>query len=119
MILSPGLDGHFNASQSTAQSTGLAAVFAEKSDLLKGIGKGFARRALKLLVTMSTLITSEDYTKIGSLLWEHMDESEPSVVTSVRRSHFDVGIRLTVDRFASWSTNVRKKHLWIYWPISK
>ncbi|KAJ8082803.1 hypothetical protein PM082_008659 [Marasmius tenuissimus] len=84
MILSPGLDAHFSAPQSTAQPTGLAAVFAEKSDLLKGIGKGFARRALKLMVTMSALVTPEDYIKIGTLIWEHhMNESDPSVVTSV------------------------------------
>ncbi|KAL0573630.1 hypothetical protein V5O48_008326 [Marasmius crinis-equi] len=80
LILTPAIDGHFNASQSNGQLTGLAAVFGEKSDLLNGIGKGFARRALKLMVTMSAIITADDYTKIGTLLWEHhMDEGDPNI----------------------------------------
>lgn len=85
MILSPPIEGSISSSAPVEQQGGgLSSAFEEKSDLLKGIDKGFARRALKLMVALSTVISVEDYSKIGTLLWEHhMEESDPSELSSV------------------------------------
>ncbi|KAG7095353.1 hypothetical protein E1B28_006112 [Marasmius oreades] len=83
MILSPPLERTPNTPAPVEQGTGISSAFDEKSDLLKGIGKGFAKRALKLMVALSTMITVEDSARIGTLLWEHhIEENDPSVLSS-------------------------------------
>ncbi|EEB90259.1 hypothetical protein MPER_11553, partial [Moniliophthora perniciosa FA553] len=83
LVMSPPVEGRFPILSVADNATGIAASFAEKVDLLNGLAKGYARRALKLMVTMSGVISLEDYTRIGGLLWNHhMDESDPSVLTS-------------------------------------
>ncbi|ESK89667.1 unc-80-like protein [Moniliophthora roreri MCA 2997] len=83
LVMSPSVEGRFPTLWAADNATGIAASFAEKADLLNGLAKGYARRALKLMVAMSGVISLEDYTRIGGLLWNHhMDESDPSVLTS-------------------------------------
>ncbi|KAF9269701.1 hypothetical protein L218DRAFT_284445 [Marasmius fiardii PR-910] len=84
MIFSPPLEGSLSTPAPIEQTAGISSAFDEKAALLKGLGKGFARRALKLMVALSTTITVEDSAKIGTLLWEHhMEENNPSVLSSV------------------------------------
>lgn len=48
------------------------------------MARGFEARALKLLVAMSTLITVDDFRRIGSILWEkHLEDNDPRILSSV------------------------------------
>ncbi len=52
--------------------------------LLEAIEKGYIARAMKLLVTVSLVLTAEDYKQIGPIVWErYLDDAENSVLGSV------------------------------------
>ncbi|KAJ6614617.1 hypothetical protein B0H10DRAFT_2165084 [Mycena sp. CBHHK59/15] len=83
LIMSAALDGGFNVHPSKDAKAGISAVFAEKIQLVTSLSKGFTPKALKLLVTMSTLLTVDDLLRIGPLVWEHhLAGSDPSVVSA-------------------------------------
>lgn len=53
--------------------------------VLKSAQKGFAAKAMKLLVLMSTFLTTEDFVRLGPIVWKcGLDENEPSALKSVR-----------------------------------
>jgi len=53
--------------------------------VLKSAQKGFAAKAMKLLVLMSTFLTTEDFVRLGPIVWKYgLDEKEPSALKSVR-----------------------------------
>ncbi|KAJ6557945.1 hypothetical protein B0H19DRAFT_1149145 [Mycena capillaripes] len=83
LIMSAAYDGAFNPNPSNEPKTGIASVFAEKEQLVLSLGKGFLPKALKLLVTMSTLLTVDDLFRIGPLVWEHhLGMTDPGAVSA-------------------------------------
>ncbi|KAF8162457.1 hypothetical protein K438DRAFT_1985106 [Mycena galopus ATCC 62051] len=83
LIMSAAYDGGFNTNPSNEPKAGIASVFAEKEQLIVSLGKGFTPKALKLLVTMSTLLSVDDLVRIGPLVWEHhLGRNDPSAVSA-------------------------------------
>ncbi|KAJ7741945.1 hypothetical protein DFH07DRAFT_980971 [Mycena maculata] len=83
LILSAAYDGGFNANSSNDAKGGISNVFAEKEQLVVSLSKGFTPKALKLLVTMSALLTVDDFLRIGPLIWEHhLGDTDPSTVST-------------------------------------
>ena len=64
----------------------LPSTFVEHQELIESLSKGYVPKALKLFVSLSAIITSEDYKHLGPLLWEHCLEPNvgSSSTTSVR-----------------------------------
>lgn len=62
----------------------LASSFAQHKVLIDSLSKGFASRAMKLFVTMSSLLVDEDYRRLGPLIWEHglVDHIDTSATAS-------------------------------------
>ncbi|KAK7044859.1 RRM domain-containing protein [Favolaschia claudopus] len=71
LVFSAAYDGGFNSNGSNEPKAGISSAFAEKEQLVLSLGKGFEPKALKLLVTMSTLLSADDLLRIGPLVWEH------------------------------------------------
>jgi hypothetical protein len=89
--MSAAYDGGFNTNPSNEPKAGIASVFAEKEQLILSLGKGFTPKALKLLVTMSTLLATDDLVRIGPLVWEHhLGSTDPSTVSAVSRALLDL-----------------------------
>ena len=62
----------------------LAEMIASRSTLLDSMSKGFIAKAMKLLVAMSTILTVNDYQRLGPHLWEHVQiDGDSSSTTSV------------------------------------
>lgn len=63
----------------------LGATFAEHKKFIASLSKGYVSKALKLFVTMSTLIDEDEYNILGPLLWEHclLDNVDASSTASV------------------------------------
>jgi hypothetical protein len=88
MIMSAAYDGAFNPNPSAETKAGISSVFAEKEQLVLSLGKGFTPKALKLLVTMSTMLTTDDLLRIGPLVWEHhLGGVDSSAVSTVSGFH--------------------------------
>ncbi|KAF9052238.1 hypothetical protein BDZ89DRAFT_1032376 [Hymenopellis radicata] len=52
--------------------------------LLEAIEKGYIARAMKLLVTVSLALTTDDYQQIGPIVWErYLNDAENSVLASI------------------------------------
>ncbi|KIL62712.1 hypothetical protein M378DRAFT_80770 [Amanita muscaria Koide BX008] len=65
------------------QTYGIFNTLTERLKVLDSARKGFAAKAMKLLVLMSTLITTEDYVRLGPIIWTHsFQESIPSSLNS-------------------------------------
>lgn len=80
-LFSAALDGSFNSSDNRAD---ISAFFAERVQLVGSLSRGFAPRAMKLLVAMSALLQVEDYRRIGPLVWEnYLDGVDSSLTASV------------------------------------
>jgi hypothetical protein len=86
MLLSKALEKPHQPDHSSSGSTvDLAAMFDAKSALLGSLAKGFVVKAMKLLVTMSTLLTPNDYQQLGPHLWNQVRvEEDSSSTASVR-----------------------------------
>ncbi|KAJ6582913.1 hypothetical protein DFH09DRAFT_278368 [Mycena vulgaris] len=83
LVMSAAYDGAFNTNTSNDVKAGISSVFAEKEQLVMSLGKGFTPKALKLFVTMSTMLTVEDLLRIGPLVWEHhLAGTDPSAVSA-------------------------------------
>ena len=67
----------------------LPSTFVEHQELIESLSKGYVPKVLKLFVSLSAIITPDDYKLLGPLLWEHC--LEPSVgsasTASVRSFH--------------------------------
>lgn len=64
----------------------LPSTFVEHQELIESLSKGFVPKALKLFVSLSAIITPDDYQHLGPLLWEYCLEPNvgSSSTTSVR-----------------------------------
>ncbi|KAJ7032008.1 hypothetical protein C8F04DRAFT_670996 [Mycena alexandri] len=83
MVMSAAYDGAFNPNPSTEAKAGIASVFAGKEQLVLSLGKGFTPKALKLLVTMSAMLSVDDVLRIGPLVWEHhLAGTDPSAISA-------------------------------------
>ncbi|KAJ6487732.1 hypothetical protein C8R45DRAFT_255150 [Mycena sanguinolenta] len=83
LVFSAAYDGGFNTNSANEPKAGISSVFAEKEQLVVSLGKGFGPKALKLLVTMSTLLSVENLIRIGPLVWEHhLGRIDPSAVSA-------------------------------------
>lgn len=62
----------------------LAALFVNRESLVSSLSKGLAQKALKLLVTMSTLLTAADHRRLGPHLWDQVQsDGDASLTASV------------------------------------
>ncbi|KAG6856950.1 hypothetical protein H0H87_011936 [Tephrocybe sp. NHM501043] len=66
----------------SANSANLVALFVKKEPLLISISKGFAGKVMKLLVTMSTLLTATEYQRLGPFLWDLLQEDADASLTA-------------------------------------
>ncbi|KAF7326044.1 RRM domain-containing protein [Mycena kentingensis (nom. inval.)] len=85
VVMSASYDGGFNANGSgnNEAKIGLPSVFLQKAPLVSGLSRGFVHKALKLLVTMATLLTTDDFVTLGPLVWEHhLADTDTSIVSS-------------------------------------
>jgi hypothetical protein len=73
------------APPSNKEGFDFASSFAQHKVLIDSLSKGFASRAMKLFVTMSSLLEDEDYRRLGPLIWEHglVDHIDTSATASV------------------------------------
>jgi hypothetical protein len=58
----------------------LPSTFVEHQELIESLSKGYVPKALKLFVSLSAIITPDDYKHLGPLLWEFC--LEPNVGSS-------------------------------------
>lgn len=58
----------------------LPSTFVEHRELIESLSKGYVPISLKLFVSLSVVITPEDYHHLGPLLWEYC--LEPNVGSS-------------------------------------
>jgi hypothetical protein len=78
------MERSFSAEGSTSNNTELANLFGQKGTLLSSLSKGFAGKALKVLVTMSTLLDIEDYRRLIPHLWGQLsNEGDVSLTAAV------------------------------------
>lgn len=83
MFLSPSL-GTLSSTNSVEKGLDLSTRFTEHKTLIDSLSKGFPSKAMKLLVAMSSLITVEDYRRLGPVLWvQGFDESDYTSTASV------------------------------------
>ncbi|KAG6812874.1 hypothetical protein H0H92_015802 [Tricholoma furcatifolium] len=69
----------------STNSADLVALFVKKEHLITSIAKGFAGKAMKLLVTMSTLLNATDYRRLAPCLWDLLSGAEDaSLIAAVR-----------------------------------
>lgn len=63
----------------------LAATFVENRKLIDSLSKGYMPRAMKLFVSLSVLLSTEDYRRLGTILWQHclLDNVDTSATASV------------------------------------
>ncbi|KAG5351484.1 hypothetical protein C0989_006338 [Termitomyces sp. Mn162] len=84
MVLSKSLQKPQSAEDETSRTSDLAAMFAQREPLITSISKGFVRKAMKLLVTMSTLLTQSEYRRLASYLWDLLqDDGDASLTAAV------------------------------------
>ena len=55
----------------------LPSTFVEHQELIESLSKGYVPKAMKLFVSLSAMITPDDYQHLGPLLWEYC--LEPNV----------------------------------------
>ncbi|KAG6915507.1 hypothetical protein DXG01_011132 [Tephrocybe rancida] len=83
MLLSQSLQKSHSADDATSLgSTDLVALFVQKETLIKSISKGFAGKAMKLLVAMSTLLTVSEYRRLGPFLWSLLQNDGDASLTA-------------------------------------
>ena len=58
----------------------LPSTFVEHLELIESLSKGYIPKAMKLFVSLSAIITPDDYKDLGPLLWENC--LEPNVGSS-------------------------------------
>ncbi|KAG5721509.1 Unc-80 like protein [Termitomyces sp. T112] len=82
MVLSKSLQKPQSAEDESSRTSDLAAMFAQREPLITSISKGFVRKAMKLLVTMSTLLTQSEYRRLASYLWDLLQDDGDASLTA-------------------------------------
>lgn len=85
MLLSKTLEkSHHQKEVSAEGATDLGAMFTNRTTLVMSLSKGFVAKAMKLLVTMSTMLSLNDYRRLGPCLWEEViSDGDGSLTASV------------------------------------
>lgn len=86
MLLSKTLEKSHHQKEVTGENTtNLGAIFTNRTTIVMSLSKGFVAKALKTLVTMSTMLSLDDYRKLGPCLWEEViSDGDGSLTASVR-----------------------------------
>ena len=66
----------------------LPSTFVEHQELLESLSKGYVPKALKLFVSLSAIITPDDYKHLGPLLWEYCLDLNVGSSSTTSVSHF-------------------------------
>ncbi|KAJ7050907.1 hypothetical protein C8F01DRAFT_1000073 [Mycena amicta] len=84
VVMSGSYDGTFNTNPTANEAeVGLPSAILSRAPLVSSLSKGFPHKALKLFVTMATLLTGDDLLGLGPLIWEHhLSDADTSVVAS-------------------------------------
>ncbi|KAG6885182.1 hypothetical protein C0993_005089 [Termitomyces sp. T159_Od127] len=84
-VLSKSLSKSLSADdQPTKTLAVLVAMFVQRQSLLTSVSKGFVRKAMKLLVTMSTLLTPTEYRRLCPYLWDLLrNDGDASLTAAV------------------------------------
>jgi hypothetical protein len=85
MLLSKTLEKSHQINDTSAENnTNLGALFTHRTTLVMSLSKGFVAKSMKLLVTMSSLLTITDYRRLGPYLWEEVvSDGDGSLTASV------------------------------------
>ncbi|KAF8068970.1 hypothetical protein FPV67DRAFT_1414491 [Lyophyllum atratum] len=108
MLLSKSLKkSHLMDDTSPTDNTAdIVAMFVRKEPLLTSLSKGFVQKSMKLLVTMSTILTPNEYRRLGPHLWYQLHSEGDSSLTSAvcflimqcaERTPIDLVARIEVD----------------------
>jgi hypothetical protein len=63
----------------------LPSTFVEHRKLIESLSKGYVLKALKLFVSLSAIITPDDYQHLGPFLWDYcLEPNAGSSTASVR-----------------------------------
>jgi hypothetical protein len=85
MPLSPSSDANFLSG--TERNSDIIEFFIHKAEFLSSLRDGLLPKILRLLVTMSGMISQDNYRRMGSLLWHQcLESNNPHVTASVRSS---------------------------------
>lgn len=76
MLFAPGLARNASEDAFNTAKNEVSRNFSGKEQLLKSIGKGFVSRGLKLLVTVSAMISPTEFKGLCGIMWEYYMESE-------------------------------------------
>jgi len=82
LILSPTADSGFLASMSGSAIAPI--TFDRQLELVTSFSHGFASNILELLVSLSGLLTTDDYRRLGPSLWNDLvDVTDSRIITPV------------------------------------
>jgi hypothetical protein len=88
-------------------------VFADKVQLVSSLSKGFAATTLELLVVLSGILKTDDYRKMGPVLWNKcLDSRDSRIVIPVRTFCYIIrgyDFHTHTSRDAFWQCNVPRK----------
>lgn len=85
MPLSPSSDANFFPG--TERNGDIIKSFIHKAEFLLSLRDGLLPKVLRLLVTMSGMISQDNYRRIGSLLWyQCLEGNNPHITASVSNS---------------------------------
>ncbi|KAF9467893.1 hypothetical protein BDZ94DRAFT_914598 [Collybia nuda] len=83
MLLSKNLErSHHQVEASAEGTTDLGSMFTNRTTLVISLSKGFVAKAMKLLVTVSALLTPNDYRRLGPYLWAELVSDGDNSFTS-------------------------------------
>jgi hypothetical protein len=69
------------AERTTEQNTDILAMFTERNQFANSVFEEFASKTLKLMVTLSGLLSLDDYRRLGPLLWDQcLENPSPNVI---------------------------------------
>jgi len=69
----------------------ISIVLEDSVQIVDSLSKGFAAKALELLVVLSSILTLDDYRKLGLIVWnKFLDSRDARVLAAVRAlpNHF-------------------------------
>lgn len=76
----------------------LSSTFIQYQKLIESLSKGYAPKAMKLFVSLSAIITPDDYQRLGPLLWEFCLEPNVGSSSTTSVSPYSVIFRTELDR---------------------
>lgn len=82
MVLTPSLDAQFHAG--TERNADIIEALAQRTKILLSLKSGFVPQVLELLVTISGMLSQDDYQRLAPLLWHgRLDNKGSEALASV------------------------------------